>query len=405
MVSDFYRSVPGGIEVLVRNLGFELAERGHEVAIAAIALDGFPDFELDGPLRVYRLHTATQRVRALYTDSDRPAAPPFPDPAAVLALRRLLERERPEVVHGHDWLARSFLPLKRRSGARLVVSLHYYTLACARKDLVFEGEPCEGPAPVKCLTCAVRHYGAPRGVPVVIGHFAASAAERRAVDMYLPVSDAVARGNGLPGSGLPFEIIPNFMAEPRGESTAAVDAYSRQLPEKPFLLFAGDLGRHKGVDVLLDAYTSLGERPPLVLIGKAEPNAPLDLPADATLFLNWPHDAVREANRRSLAAVVPSVWAEPFGMVVIEAMAAGRPVIASRTGGIPEIVEDGRSGLLVPRGDPHALRDAIAKLFHDRNLATRLAANALERAEAFRAPAIVPRFERVYERLLTRAAV
>jgi glycosyltransferase involved in cell wall biosynthesis len=404
MLSDFYRSVPGGIEVLVRSLALELSERGHEVAIAAIAQEGLSDLELDGPLRVHRLRTSTQRMSRLYTDPDRPAAPPFPDPEAVLSLRRVLDRERPDVVHAHDWLVRSFLPLKRWSGARLAVSLHYYTLACARKDLMFHGQPCEGPAPGKCLGCGVSHYGAARGIPVVLGHLVASAAERRAVDAYLPVSHAVALGNGLPGSGLPFEVIPNFIADPPHDPSPALEEYTTQLPAEPFLLFVGDLGRYKGVGVLVDAWKELDQRPPLVLIGKAAPNEPLDLPPDATLLLDWPHEAVLEAHRRSFAVVVPSLWAEPFGMVVIEAMAAGRPVIASRIGGIPEIVQDGRSGLLAPAGDSHALRGAIAKLLDDREFANRLGQAALERSRSFQALAIVPRFEHVYARLLARAA-
>ncbi len=400
MVSDFYGSVRGGIEVLVRDLALELSERGHEVAIAAISDERFPRFELEGALRVYRLRTSTQRVRALYSDADRPAAPPFPDPEAVLSLRGVLEQERPHVVHGHDWLARSFVPLKRWSGARLAMSLHYYTLACARKDLIFDGTLCRGPGLAKCLGCGVRHYGASRGIPVVLGNFASRAAERHAVDIYLPVSQAVALGNGLPGSGLSFEVIPNFLADHRCEQAATIESYVSDLPTQPFLLFVGDLGPHKGVDVLLDAYASLRDRPPLVMIGKAKPKPPLDLPPDATLLLDWPHDAVLEAYRRSLAVVVPSVWAEPFGIVVIEAMAAGRPVIASRIGGIPEIVEEGRSGLLVPPSDPRALGEAIAKVVHDPQLAARLGRTALERSKSFRARDIVPRFERVYARLL-----
>ena len=69
-----------------------------------------------------------------------------------------------------------------------------------------------------------------------------------------------------------------------------------------------------------------------------------------------------EAFRRCSIAVVPSVWAEPFGIVVIEAMAGKSAVVASDIGGIPEIVRNGVSGLLVPPGDSVALRGALADL-------------------------------------------
>ncbi len=68
---------------------------------------------------------------------------------------------------------------------------------------------------------------------------------------------------------------------------------------------------------------------------------------------------------RSAVAVTPSVIQEPFGLPVVEAMAAGRPVVASRAGGIPELVADGRTGLLVEPGDPLALADALLTLLAD----------------------------------------
>jgi glycosyltransferase involved in cell wall biosynthesis len=73
--------------------------------------------------------------------------------------------------------------------------------------------------------------------------------------------------------------------------------------------------------------------------------------------------------------VVPSIFEEPFGRVNIEAMAAGKPVIASRVGGIPEVIEDNVSGILVPNGDGDALAKAMIKLIDDAELRRRLGEN------------------------------
>ena len=73
---------------------------------------------------------------------------------------------------------------------------------------------------------------------------------------------------------------------------------------------------------------------------------------------------------------------EPFGLVVIEAMAAARPIVATETGGVPEIVTDGQEALLVPAGDAEAMAAAIARLLSDAELADRLSRAAEERVRA-----------------------
>jgi glycosyltransferase involved in cell wall biosynthesis len=81
-------------------------------------------------------------------------------------------------------------------------------------------------------------------------------------------------------------------------------------------------------------------------------------------------------------AVVPSLY-EPFGLVALEALACGVPVIASAVGGLKEIVIDGRCGLLVPPGDPAALARALCTVLSDESLRARLSAGARLRAEDF----------------------
>jgi glycosyltransferase involved in cell wall biosynthesis len=166
------------------------------------------------------------------------------------------------------------------------------------------------------------------------------------------------------------------------------------------LLYVGDVRKEKGVDVLLDAFRDLAGAPPLVLLGKSWPDWSPELPPNVLLLTDWPNAAVREAQRRCLALVAPSVWPEPFGMVIIETFASGRPVIASRVGGMAKLVEEGVSGLLVPPGDAAMLRAAMASMLNDDRLVARLAEQASRSAMRFRAVEIVPRFERAYARTL-----
>jgi glycosyltransferase involved in cell wall biosynthesis len=402
MVTDFYPPYIGGVEVLVSNLSHELVRRGHEVAVATLSTPDAPPEEVDDGIRVHRIRTTTQRARSLYRSATRPWAPPVPDPAAVAHLRTVVAKESPEIVHGHDWLARSYLPLSAHRDAALVMSLHYFTLSCPKKNLMFEGTPCDGPRLAKCLGCAQRHYGTMKGAGVTIAHRAGAAFERRLVDLFLPVSEATAAGNQLEALKLPYVVLPNVV--PRAPAPAAADDLLQSLPDAPFLLFVGDVRRDKGVDVLLDAYERLAQPPPLVLIGKVWPDTPSRLPDGARLLRDWPNAAVREAMRRCLALVVPSIWLEPFGIVAAEALAAGRPVIASAIGGLPEIVRDEQEGLLVMPGDPDALAHAIDRLVRDSRLRERLASNALQRAARFTPEVLLPELEAAYSRALRARA-
>ncbi|HEX9373663.1 MAG TPA: glycosyltransferase, partial [Roseiflexaceae bacterium] len=263
---------------------------------------------------------------------------------------------------------------------------------------------CAGPGPAKCLGCAAEHYGPAKGLPTALGNWALGAAERASVDMFLPVSHATAAGNGLPGSRLPYQVIPNFVPDATGAEGDDLRPYLAQLPDEGYLLFVGDLRPLKGLDVLLRAYAGLAGAPPLVLIGKVWAETPAELPPNVVVLRDWPNHAVMAAWRRSIAAVVPSIWPEPFGIVVIEAMASGRPVVGSRIGGIPDLVADGETGLLVPPGNPTALRDALARLLDDPELRERMGQAARWRAAEFRATSVVPRIERVYAELLASSS-
>jgi glycosyltransferase involved in cell wall biosynthesis len=285
------------------------------------------------------------------------------------------------------------------------MTLHDYSFRCATKRYMYHGEPCLGPGPLKCLECASIHYGPAKGMPTTIANWASSLGARMAVDRFLPVSMATAQGNGLVGSHLPYEVIPNFVPDDIGVAHGDNDPQLAALPEEPFLLFVGDLTPAKGVDVLLRAYGQLVAAPPLMLIGRAAADTPTDLPPGATILQSWPHSAIMQAWRRSMIALVPSVWPDPCPTVAMEAMATGRPVVASHIGGLVDIVADGESGCLVPAGDASALRDAVARLLEDAALRERMGQAASQRVVAFQARTVVPRIERVYEEVSPGSAL
>ena len=164
-------------------------------------------------MAVYRLRGLAQRATWLYKDDERRHAPPLPDPETTWGLREVLQREQPQIVHAHNWLIHSYLPLEPLHDARLVITLHDYSLVCVQKRLMRFDAPCDGPGLRKCLECAAHHYGRAKGSVTYFGNLAMSAWERRAVDLFLPVSKAVAEGNRLDEYGLPYQVIPNLLPE------------------------------------------------------------------------------------------------------------------------------------------------------------------------------------------------
>lgn len=404
MLTQFYSPLVGGGAIQARSLSIELVARGHDVAVVTLWHQGQAEFELDRGIRVYRVRSSMGRLPWLFGNRGREYASPFPDPEVTLALRHIIMDEQPEIIHAHNWLVHSFLPLKVWSGARLVVTLHSYDLACPKTTLLHHGVCCHGPGLKKCLGCAAQDYGVAKGIPIVLSHRLMRPIMRSLVDTFLPVSHAAAAGNGLPADNMPFQVIPNFLPSDVGAPAGDVDTYLSQLPAEDYLLFVGALNPLKGVDVLLRAYAGLTNAPPLVLIGYQNTEwsiLNIGCPENVYVFKNWPRDAIMQALRRSIMTLAPSVVPETFGMVVMEAMWAGRPVIASRIGGMVDLVADGETGLLVKPGDPDALRGAIERLLGNPELRNRMGLAALRRVAEFQASTVVSRIEQAYQQVLS----
>jgi glycosyltransferase involved in cell wall biosynthesis len=394
MTSQFYPPAPGGQQQHVRNLSRALAARGHRVSVAILEPPADQPPANDAGVEIHCLRMSVHRVDRLFSSSRR-FAPPLPDPEAAAALHRIIRIERPDVIHAHDWLSRSVVPSVVREGRPLVVTLHDYSLICPQKRLVHRGAPCSGPRAGKCLACASAHYGRFKGPPTTLGNWIGSRSEEQVASMYIAVSQAVADGNRLERRGLPFRVIPNFVADDVGALPEVDEPALTRLPDCGFLLFVGDIAHDKGVDTLFEAYRKLDDPPPLVLIGPRFlplENVPrrvlcLGIVSPATVMAAW---------RRSLAGVVPSIVPDSCPTVVIEAMAVGRPVVGTRNGGIPDVIDDGRTGILVPHSDPAALAGALERLLRSPKLRRQMGDAARLKFEQFAASRVVPRIEDVY---------
>ncbi len=402
ILAQFYPPTIGGEERHVRNLAVALAERGHDVSVATLRHGDEPAQEIDGGVRVHRMRGTMQRVSMLFSEQDKQFAPPFPDPELTLALRQIILAERPDIIHAHNWIIHSVTPLKALSKAKLIITLHDYSLVCVQKRLTYEDEICSGPALMKCLQCSSDFYGAPKGIPTLFANWAGGKLENQTVDMFLPVSQAVADNTQLATRHVPYQVVPNFVPDNVAEACSDDNEFVEQLPKGKYILFVGDIRRDKGAETLLQAYTEMQTSIPLVLIGRLGKDISVPIPPNVLVFPGWPHNAVMTAWSRCTLGIVPSLCQDSCPTVAMEAMAVGRPVIASRIGGLSDIVKDGETGLLVPPGDVYALRAAMQSLLEHPERREQMGLMAKEHVMNFQAKTVVTRIEQVYQEVITR---
>jgi glycosyltransferase involved in cell wall biosynthesis len=330
-----------------------------------------------GPAATRSLFPAVAFTPVDIADRPRPAR----DAAAVLRLRRLLARYVPDVVHAHGL----------RAGA-------VTALALARTPRR------ERPAMV-----VTTHNAAPSGATARAAYLALERLTARRADAVLCVSAdlaarmrrAGARDVALAVVSAPPAAAPS--AEAVGQARAAMGAAGR-----PVVLAVGRLTPQKGFDLLLEAMTILGDREPapLLVIAGDGPQAARLAARSAALGSDVRFLGLRADIPALLAAAdvvaVPSRW-EGQPLIVQEALRAGRPLVASRVGGIPSLTGED-AALLVPPGDPGRLASAVRSLLDDRALASALGAAAVARARALPSePDAVDAAVTVYRRLVPAA--
>jgi glycosyltransferase involved in cell wall biosynthesis len=403
-LTDFYRPTIGGLERHVETLSKELVRLGHSTTVVTLKVGDRPEFEEMGGVRVRRIQGWSAALTPFYADQARPFHPTAPDPGLVRRLREVVAQERPDVVHSHSWLQYSYFPLYRRTrGPVHVVTLHDYGLACVKKNFQYTGGgSCTGPSPRKCVSCATGQYGAAKSAILTAGLRASRPLHARA-DAYVAISTAVAEAAraALPAHTA-LTVIPSMVPNGMDQIAEREPRPDFLPPDDGYLLFVGALGRHKGVDVLLEAHRRMKHRLPLVLVG-APTGDSLDFSGpDVTVARNQPNPAVMASWRRASIGVVPSAWEEPLGQVAIEAMLAGRPVVASDVGGLKDVVDPGVTGLLVPPRDPDALAGALDELLADPDRRERMGAAGRDRARAFEVGAVAPRLVELFNRMLEK---
>lgn len=199
----------------------------------------------------------------------------------------------------------------------------------------------------------------------------------------------------------PVEILPNAV-----EQVAAGPASPPDPGRPPRILFMGGFANPvKGGSVLVEALPALGAACPRARVDLAGPGEPPPALATGQGHVRWLGWLDEDAKRAALAAadlfVLPST-SEGLPVALLEAMAHGKGIVATRVGGVPEVMEHGRQGLLVPPGDPGALARALAELAGDPGRARALGAGARWRAAELAPERIAERLDALYLEVVGR---
>ncbi|WP_028809234.1 glycosyltransferase [Streptomyces sp. 351MFTsu5.1] len=305
-----------------------------------------------------------------------------------------LRTERPDVVHVHNvfpLLSPAVLAACADAGVPAVATLHNYTQVCPPGTLQRDGSPCTECVGSKVPLPAVRH-GCYRGsrlatVPLAVS---LSANRRRwwsGVERFLCIS--AAQRDVLVNAGMPAERLAvkhNFVPDPEARRTDTGE----------HLLYLGRLAEAKGVRLLMAAWDELaaggGVGVPLVIAGTGPLEAEVSAWAvgrDDVRYVGLYDTAeCQKAIARSVAVVAPSTWLEAFGLVVVEAMAAGVPVVAAGHGAFVELVEDGVTGLLHRPGESASLASCMRRIAVDADRNREMGEAARRRYEQGFSPAV-----------------
>jgi glycosyltransferase involved in cell wall biosynthesis len=378
LIINDYSTPTGGAEVYSLNLRTALRQYGHDARFFASSVGSknlrMADYECWG---------TSQKVmnRLLQTYN----------PVAAFQIRKRLKEFCPDIVHLNIFLTQlspSILPVLREFP--VVYTAHWYRAICPKgTKLIRDHTVCTYPAGVACWWLDMLQ------LRLLKRHF-------RNIDFVIANSRITEERLGVEGihcdSRLPYFVNSSALEE-------------KKFSPQPTICFLGRLVPEKGADVLIRAMKTLLQRLPdarLLIAGNGPQKGLLEqlvsqLGLGASIhFLGYiPNENLDSLWAECDVLAVPSRWEEPFGIVATEALAAGVPVVATRGGGLEEIVEDQKSGYYVEPGNVEELSDKLYDVLRDRKLAIQLGQYGKQMMQAkFNMKSHLDQLMMFYERLL-----
>lgn len=381
----YYPNIVGGAERSVQVLAETLVQLGHRVSVLTSAIEKTWTAKTVNDVSVYYVKqqniyswppgSKNALAKAIWhtLDSFNPFTPSI--------VNEIIEREKPNLVHTNNlggfsvsvWHAAS------RRKLPIVHTLRDYYLLCPRGTMFKKGRNCIG----QCTLCTATSWPKRRATTLV----------RAVVGVSASILDSHTSRRFFPDSKIK-SVIHNAFVKSNVSTMHTLD-----VAREPVVLgFLGQMTPEKGVELLLDAGRQLPcERFQILLAGRGEPNYEQYLKetylADNIHFLGFvPSD---ELLRKIHVLVIPSLWQEPFPRVAFEAFSHGVPIIGTRRGGIPEVVDVGKTGFLFDPENSNELINTILNL--SPAVCQGMERHCIKKAEEFTPEHIASQYLQIYE--------
>ncbi|AIS32114.1 MULTISPECIES: glycosyltransferase family 4 protein [Methanobacterium] len=390
LISNLYPpNVLGGAEVSVKKVSEELVKKGHEVIVITTPfsendveiINGVKIYQVK-PLNLYEIYhhpNQSMLLKPLWHIID------LWNPYDERIIKNILKTENPDIVHIHNFKGlslSSFAPAKSLK-IPLVFTAHDYSLVCMRANLLnSSGEICKNPSAL----CKIYNQ--------IQKHLA-----KNKVDLLISPSQFVI--NKLKSNGL-FKDVKSKKI-PLGIELKDNEKFEKDYSQTN-ILYVGNLGEHKGVHILLKAFRKIENMNiRLDIVGKGLCSEKLKSMSENDNRIKF-HDFLEgkeliKMYQQANLTVVPSIWYDNSPMVIYESFSCRTPVIGSKIGGIPELIEDGFNGYLFEAGNVNELQKLLENLIDSPETLKKLEQGTYESVQRYTMDKHIKQLETEYQKL------
>lgn len=390
LISNLYPpNVLGGAEVSVKKVSEELVKKGHEVIVITTPfsendveiINGVKIYQVK-PLNLYEIYhhpNQSMLLKPLWHIID------LWNPYDERIIKNILKTENPDIVHIHNFKGlslSSFAPAKSLK-IPMVFTAHDYSLVCMRANLLnSSGEICKNPSAL----CKIYNQ--------IQKHLA-----KNKVDLLISPSQFVI--NKLKSNGL-FKDVKSKKI-PLGIELKDNEKFEKDYSQTN-ILYVGNLGEHKGVHILLKAFRKIENMNiRLDIVGKGLCSEKLKSMSENDNRIKF-HDFLEgkeliKMYQQANLTVVPSIWYDNSPMVIYESFSCRTPVIGSKIGGIPELIEDGFNGYLFEAGNVNELQKLLENLIDSPETLKKLEQGTYESVQRYTMDKHIKQLETEYQKL------